>query len=84
MRTWVARSSTPRGQWVGASSSRGWARLAPIDDAPDCITIDDVNHQALFARVAAVVHHSGAGTTAAAARAGAPQVVVPMFSDQFY
>ncbi len=49
--------------------ARGWARLAPIDDAPDCITIDEVNHQALFARVAAVVHHGGAGTTAAAARA---------------
>src|SRR4029079_12240392 len=32
----------------------------------------------------AVVHHGGAGTTAAAARAGAPQVITPMFSDPFY
>jgi vancomycin aglycone glucosyltransferase len=30
------------------------------------------------------VHHGGAGTTLAAARAGTPQVVVPMFSDQPY
>jgi vancomycin aglycone glucosyltransferase len=63
--------------------SRGWARLGLIDDAPDCLAIGDVNHQALFPRVAAVVHHGGAGTTATAARAGAPQVVAPMFSDQF-
>jgi vancomycin aglycone glucosyltransferase len=31
-----------------------------------------------------IVHHGGAGTTVAAARAGVPQVVIPMFSDQFY
>jgi vancomycin aglycone glucosyltransferase len=64
--------------------SRGWADLGLVDDAPDCISIGDVNQQALFPRVAAVVHHGGAGTTTAAARAGAPQVVVPMFGDQFY
>jgi vancomycin aglycone glucosyltransferase len=64
--------------------ARGWAELAPIDDAPDCIAIGEVNHQALFPRVAAVVHHGGAGTTTAAARAGTPQVIAPMFSDQFY
>ncbi|MES2055256.1 MAG: glycosyltransferase [Pseudomonadota bacterium] len=64
--------------------SRGWADLAPIDDAPDCIAIGEVNQQALFTRVAAVVHHSGAGTTTAAARAGVAQIVAPMFSDQFY
>ncbi len=64
--------------------SRGWAGLSLIDDALDCIAIGDVNQQALFPRVAAVVHHGGAGTTATAARAGVPQVVVPLFGDQFY
>lgn len=64
--------------------SRGWAELGSLDAAPDCIMIGDVSHQALFPRVAAVVHHGGAGTTTAAALAGAPQVAVPMFSDQFY
>jgi len=64
--------------------SRGWADLDLIDDAPDCIAINDVSHDVLFPRVAAVVHHGGAGTTAAAARAGAPQVITPMFGDQFY
>jgi vancomycin aglycone glucosyltransferase len=64
--------------------SRGWAELAPPDDAPDCLVIGEVNQQALFPRVAAVVHHGGAGTTTAAARAGAPQVVVPQMYDQHY
>ncbi|XXZ32375.1 glycosyltransferase [Sorangium sp. So ce321] len=64
--------------------SQGWAELGRVDDAPDCIAIGDVNHQALFPRVAAVVHHGGAGTITTAARAGIPQVIVPMFSDQPY
>jgi vancomycin aglycone glucosyltransferase len=64
--------------------AQGWAGLTLVDSAPDCLAIDDVNHQALFPRVAAVVHHGGAGTTIAAARAGVPQVAVPMFGDQFY
>ena len=57
--------------------ARGWADLALIDDRDDCFAVGEVNHQALFRRVAAVVHHGGAGTTTTAARAGAPQVVVP-------
>jgi vancomycin aglycone glucosyltransferase len=64
--------------------SRGWADLALVDDASDCLSIGDVNQQALFARVAAVVHHGGAGTTTAAARAGVPQVVIPQHYDQHY
>jgi vancomycin aglycone glucosyltransferase len=64
--------------------SRGWAELALPDDATDCLAIGEVNQRALFPRVAAVVHHGGAGTTTVAARAGAPQVVVPQMYDQFY
>ena len=64
--------------------SRGWADLEPMGDAPDCMAIRDVSYDLLFPRVAAVVHHGGAGTTAAAARAGVPQVITPMFGDQFY
>ncbi|UNZ16023.1 glycosyltransferase [Streptomyces sp. 891-h] len=62
--------------------SRGWADLGPIDDRDDCFVVGEVNHQALFGRVAAVVHHGGAGTTTTAARAGVPQVVVPQIADQ--
>lgn len=64
--------------------SRGWADLTLIDDRDDCFVVDEVNHQALFPRVAAVVHHGGAGTTTTAAKAGAAQVIVPQIADQPY
>jgi vancomycin aglycone glucosyltransferase len=64
--------------------SRGWADLSPVDNDPDCFGLGEVNQQALFKRVAAVVHHGGAGSTTAAARAGAPQVVIPQMYDQHY
>ncbi|MBB2940088.1 UDP:flavonoid glycosyltransferase YjiC (YdhE family), partial [Amycolatopsis bartoniae] len=60
----------------------GWAGLTPVDDRDDCFTVGEVNQQELFRRVAAVVHHGGAGTTVTAARAGAPQVLVPQVADQ--
>src|SRR5262249_20900485 len=64
--------------------SRGWAGLDLIDNAADCRAVGEVSYDLLFPRLAAVVHHGGAGTTAAAARAGVPQVITPMFGDQFY
>ncbi len=64
--------------------AQGWAQLAAIDDREDCLAIGEINQQALFSRVAAVVHHGGAGTTTTAARAGAPQLIVPQVADQPY
>jgi UDP:flavonoid glycosyltransferase YjiC (YdhE family) len=64
--------------------SRGWADMTPIDDGDDCFAVGEVNHQALFGHVAAVVHHGGAGTTTTAAQAGTPQVIVPQGADQPY
>jgi sterol 3beta-glucosyltransferase len=50
---------------------------------PDNILrLDWAPHSWLFPRMAAVVHHGGAGTTAAALRAGVPNVIVPYFADQ--
>lgn len=46
--------------------------------------IDEAPNGWLFPRVAAVVHHGGAGTTADALRAGRPQVVCPFTGDQPY
>jgi vancomycin aglycone glucosyltransferase len=82
----VARAAIEaiRAQGRRAVVSRGWADLALIDDRDDCFAVGEVNQQALFGRVAAVVRHGGAGTTTAAARAGAPQVVVPQMVDQPY
>ncbi len=64
--------------------SRGWFDDSLVESEPDCLTISEVNVHALFARVAAVVHHGGAGTTTAAALAGVPQVVIPNHYDQHY
>ncbi|WP_338688007.1 glycosyltransferase [Streptomyces acidiscabies] len=59
---------------------RGWADLAAEGD--DILTIEDVPHTLLFPRMAAVVHHCGAGTTAAGIRAGVPSVPVPIQFDE--
>jgi vancomycin aglycone glucosyltransferase len=64
--------------------SQGWGNLRPIDEGSDCLSVDDLSHETLFPRVAAVVHHGGAGTTTAAARAGKGQVIVPYSYDQYY
>ncbi|MFD4670588.1 glycosyltransferase [Lentzea sp. NPDC058450] len=63
---------------------RGWAGLELPDDAGDCLSIGEVNQQALFRRTAAIVHHGGAGTTTTAAAAGRPQLVLPHMYDQYY
>ncbi|MER6678895.1 glycosyltransferase [Streptomyces sp. NPDC000983] len=59
---------------------RGWGGLAA--DGDDMLTVDEVPHSALFPRTAAVVHHAGAGTTAAGLRAGVPAVPVPVQFDE--
>jgi vancomycin aglycone glucosyltransferase len=64
--------------------SQGWAGLATGDMGQDCLSIGDVDHAKLFPRAVAIVHHGGAGTTTAAARAGRPQVIIPHNYDQFY
>jgi len=63
---------------------RGWGELGLLDGRDDCISVGDISHERLFGRVAAIVHHGGAGTTLAAARSGKPQVIVPHNYDQYY
>jgi vancomycin aglycone glucosyltransferase len=64
--------------------SHGWSNLEFAGQAPDCMSIGDVDYEKFLPHVAAIVHHGGSGTTAAAARAGRPQVIVPNMYDQFY
>jgi len=64
--------------------SRGWAELGHMAIEEDCYVVDNVPHMLLFPRVAAVVHHGGSGTTATAAWAGVPQIIVPHMLDQYY
>ncbi|MFE1585339.1 glycosyltransferase [Streptomyces sp. NPDC058737] len=58
----------------------GSAQLAADED--DVLTVGALPHALLFPRLAAVVHHGGAGTSAAALRAGIPAVPVPVTADQ--
>jgi len=60
----------------------GWAGLGGIDLPADVCLVDDVPHDWLFPRMAAVAHHGGAGTTGAGLRAGRPSILLPYFADQ--
>jgi sterol 3beta-glucosyltransferase len=60
----------------------GWGGLR-TDLVPDSVlVVDSAPHSWLFPRMAAVVHHGGAGTTAEGLRAGVPTVIVPFVLDQ--
>jgi sterol 3beta-glucosyltransferase len=60
----------------------GWGGLAAQDLPESVFQIDHAPHDWLFPRMSAVVHHGGAGTTAAGLRAGRPAVVCPFMGDQ--
>ncbi|WP_326620307.1 glycosyltransferase [Streptomyces decoyicus] len=62
----------------------GWAGLTTrrAPEHTDLLTLGDIPHALLFPRMSAVVHHCGAGTTAAGLRAGVPAVPVPVTADQ--
>jgi UDP:flavonoid glycosyltransferase YjiC (YdhE family) len=60
----------------------GWGGLRPELVPNNVFVVDAVPHSWLFPRMAAVVHHGGAGTTAEALRAGVPSVIVPFVLDQ--
>jgi sterol 3beta-glucosyltransferase len=62
----------------------GWNGMSRINNIPEDIYIlESAPHSWLFPQMAAVVHHGGAGTTAAGLRAGIPSVVIPNSNDQF-
>ncbi len=62
----------------------GWSGMR-TENLPDSVyLVDSIPHAWLFPRVAAVVHHGGAGTTAAGLRAGVPTIITPFFGDQSF
>jgi UDP:flavonoid glycosyltransferase YjiC (YdhE family) len=61
------------GGWGGFSGGVLPGTIFPLESAP---------HEWLFSRMVAVVHHGGAGTTAASLRSGMPTIVVPFTADQ--
>jgi sterol 3beta-glucosyltransferase len=60
----------------------GWGALEGAPAADSIIAVRSVPHDWLFPRMAAVVHHGGAGTTGAGLRSGVPNIVVPFGVDQ--
>ncbi|KAK5231431.1 hypothetical protein LTR72_000612 [Exophiala xenobiotica] len=64
--------------------SKGWGGLGADQlGIPDGVfMLGNCPHDWLFQHVSCVVHHGGAGTTAAGILAGRPTVVVPFFGDQ--
>ncbi|USP81242.1 glycosyltransferase family 1 protein [Curvularia clavata] len=64
--------------------SKGWGGIGADElDIPDGVFIlGNVPHDWLFKHVSCVIHHGGAGTTAAGISAGRPTTIVPFFGDQ--
>lgn len=60
----------------------GWGGMRTESLSDDVFVLDSAPHRWLFPRMAAVVHHGGAGTTAEGLRAGVPEVIVPFILDQ--
>ncbi len=61
----------------------GWGGLARGSESPNVLYVDNVPHDWLFPRTAAVVHHGGAGSTGAGLRAGVPSLITPVAADQY-
>ncbi|OIT39796.1 PREDICTED: sterol 3-beta-glucosyltransferase UGT80A2-like [Nicotiana attenuata] len=63
--------------------NKGWGGLGNLKEPKDFVyLLDNCPHDWLFLQCAAVVHHGGAGTTAAGLKAACPTTVVPFFGDQ--
>jgi sterol 3beta-glucosyltransferase len=60
----------------------GWSELQMGKIPADIYVLEAAPHAWLFPRCKAVIHHGGAGTTAAGLRAGIPNIVVPFAADQ--
>lgn len=71
---------------VRALVSKGWGGIGgeAIGLPENVFMLGNCPHDWLFKQVSAVVHHGGAGTTAAGINAGKPTVVVPFFGDQIF
>lgn len=69
---------------VRAIIATGWGGLEAEDLPESIFMIDNAPHDALFRHVQAVVHHGGAGTTAAGLRAGLPTFICYLAFDQPY
>jgi len=61
----------------------GWSRVKN-ESSNDLLYLEAVPHDWLFPQCKMVIHHGGAGTTAAGLRAGIPNIVIPFMGDQSF
>jgi sterol 3beta-glucosyltransferase len=62
----------------------GWGGLQQSDVPDTVMMVESIPHSWLFPQMAAIVHHGGAGTTAASLRAGVPSLLIPVGIDQHF
>ncbi|KAL5538643.1 hypothetical protein UlMin_042648 [Ulmus minor] len=63
--------------------NKGWGGLGNLEEPKEFVyLLDNCPHDWLFPHCSAVVHHGGAGTTAAGLKAACPTSIVPFFGDQ--
>ena len=75
----VSQTGTPD---IAAIVATGWGGMGDIDWPSNILAVSEVPHEWLFPKVDIVIHHGGAGTCAAAMRAGRPSIIIPFFGDQ--
>ena len=75
----IMRAARASGRRVLVQS--GWSKLE-VGSEPLCFEVGPCPHEWLLPKVCAVVHHGGAGTTAAGLARGLPTLVCPFFGDQ--
>lgn len=60
----------------------GWGGWKPEIHNENTFFIESVHHSWLFPQCKLVIHHGGAGTTAAGIKAGVPAIIIPHTADQ--
>lgn len=78
----IVKAARDNGQRVVVA--KFWDEPCGFSESENVFFIRKYPHLNLFPRMAAVIHHGGAGTTATAARSGVPQIIVPHVLDQYY
>ena len=84
VRLGAAVAAAVRKTGTRAVVATGWGGVSDLHADADTMVVERLSHRWLFPRVAAVVHHGGAGTTAAGLLAGRPTIICPFQGDQHF
>jgi UDP:flavonoid glycosyltransferase YjiC (YdhE family) len=78
----IAAACTQLGERALVGTGSGWSEFSDMPYFEHVKVVDTVNFAATFPACRAVVHHGGAGTTAAGLRAGVPTLILWMLDVQ--